>query len=180
MSNFELMVDIETLSTSPDAVILVIGAVKFKRNGNLKPLKELDTFYRRITPNSCMEVGLKVDKETVEWWNKQDPNVKFEAIENPDRVPLRQALTEFSSWLKSCDKIWANSPSFDCVILESAYKACDIPIPWKFWNTRDCRTIFDIAGIRKCDLPNNEQHNAIHDCYRQIVGVKRAFLNLEA
>jgi hypothetical protein len=178
MSNVDLMVDIETLGTSPNSSILVIGAVKFQRNGNLKPLKELDTFYRRIILNSCLDLGLKVDKETLEWWDKQDSNVRYEALENPDRIPLRQALIEFSTWMKPCNKVWANSPSFDCVILESAYKACNIPIPWNFWNTRDCRTLFDLANIRKYDLPDNDQHNAIHDCYRQIVGVKRAISNL--
>ncbi|MCH7976357.1 MAG: 3'-5' exoribonuclease [Bacteroidetes bacterium] len=42
------MIDLETLSIRPNAVILTIGAVKFERNTNPVNPKFLDTFYRRI------------------------------------------------------------------------------------------------------------------------------------
>lgn len=172
------MLDLETLSVRPDAAVVIIGAVKFSRNGDLQPLDKLDTFYRRIDINSCIEAGLRVEQETINWWNTQAHDVKYEALQHPDRVPLKQALREFTAWMKPCDKVWANSPSFDCVILESAYARCGVPAPWKFWNTRDVRTIFALAGIRKYDLPDGGEHHALHDCYRQIVGVKRALKKL--
>ena len=49
----EIMIDIETLSTTPNALILTIGAIKFNRNEDVKDLKELETFYVRIDQNSC-------------------------------------------------------------------------------------------------------------------------------
>ena len=48
-NNNQVMVDIETLSTRPDSVILVIGAIKFSRNVHLQPfdkLDKIDIFYR--------------------------------------------------------------------------------------------------------------------------------------
>ena len=51
-----VMLDLETLSVRPHAVILVIGAIKFNRNEiwskNSKTLKNFDTFYKRIKISS--------------------------------------------------------------------------------------------------------------------------------
>lgn len=178
MTETEVMLDLETLSTRPNAVITVIGAVKFTRKGNLQPLEKLDTFYRRINIQSCINIGLRIDKNSLDWWNQQDKNIKYEAIDNPDRVSLEEALNEFKTWFGRCEKIWGNGDDFDCTILGEAYTRANMETPWKFWNTRDVRTLFDLGGIRKYDLPDNNEHHALHDCYRQIVGVKRALKNL--
>jgi hypothetical protein len=173
MSN--VMIDIECLSVSPDATILTIGAIKFDRKSPLLPMDDYDKFYIRV---NCEDMGFHVDPNTVKWWDSQPKEARYEAIEHPDRVHIKIALIKLSKWIGTSQIIWANSPSFDCIILESAYKKCGLKIPWNFWSTRDCRTIFDLAGIRKFDLPDNDQHHALHDCYRQIVGVKRALKTL--
>ena len=56
----DVMVDLETLSTRPHALILVIGAVKFNRKRKMPDLKKMDTFYRRITISSCIEKGMHI------------------------------------------------------------------------------------------------------------------------
>ena len=78
-------------------------------------------------------------------------------------------------------KIWGHGSIFDCTILESAYEACNMVIPWKFWNVRDTRTLFDISNFRYNNLQVDEslqKHHALHDCYRQIIGVKEAIKNI--
>jgi DNA polymerase III epsilon subunit-like protein len=176
----DIMLDLETLSIRPDAAIIVIGAIKFFRKGSMISMEDSEKFYRRITVESCKEVGLRIDKETLEWWKTQDKNVLYEALENPDRVPLKQALQEFTEWMGNSKYVWGNGDDFDCTILGEAFSRCGMQIPWKFFLTRDCRTLFDLAGIKKSDLPSGLEHHAIHDCYRQIVGVKRSlqFLGL--
>ena len=44
----DVMIDLETLSINPSAVILTIGAVKFNRRGNINSLNNKNSFYRRI------------------------------------------------------------------------------------------------------------------------------------
>ncbi len=44
----DVMIDIETLSTQSNALILTIGAVKFNRDKNISSLENCDTFYKRI------------------------------------------------------------------------------------------------------------------------------------
>ena len=174
----EVMLDIETLSTSPDAVILTLGAIKWNRRGELKPMSSMSKFYRRITLDSCLELGRKVDKDTKKWWDEQDADVRYEAFEHPDRIPLKQALEEFFRWYGSSRNVWSNGDDFDCVIVGESARACGLDVPWKFWQTRDVRTLYDLGNIRKSDLPNDLVHNALYDCYSQIVGVKKALENL--
>jgi len=181
-----VMMDLETLSVRPNAVILVIGAIKFNRgetwseNIDEKGLEKLDTFYTRIKINSCTNAGMRIDPATQKWWDKQDESVKYEALEHPTRVTIKEALRAFKIWFGKghSTKIWGNSPDFDCTILGEAYKLCGMEIPWKFWLTRDLRTIMDIGGIRTCDLPQYQKHNALFDCYRQIIGFQRSEKNL--
>ena len=186
-----VMIDLETLSVRPHAVILVIGAIKFKRNVKYneqleeKNLEKLDTFYRRITIKSCIEVGLHQDEETLNWWSSQSDDVKHDALINTDRVSLQEALHDFSIWFnegkvkenRTC--IWGNGSDFDISIMGEAYKRCNLEIPWKYWLVRDLRTILDIGNVRMCNLPQTKLHHALYDCYRQIIGFQRAYQNLK-
>ena len=180
----EIMLDLESLSTRPHAVILVIGAIKFRRGETWseKPidLKNRDCFYRRIKIDSCVNAGLHIDPQTEKWWSEQDEDVRYDALENPDRVTLKTALREFKDWFGGHHrtKIWGNGSGFDCTILGEAYKRCGMEIPWKFWLERDLRTIMDLGDVRACDLPQYQKHQALWDVYRQIIGFQRAEKNL--
>lgn len=189
----DIMVDLETLSVRPHSLILVIGAIKFKRNKkyedsvekvldkvNQTTLDKLDTFYRRITIKSGIDVGLHIDKDTEKWWGEQDEDVKYEALLNPDRVSLQEALEDFTKWFgknpRTC--IWGNGSDFDISILGESFKRCNMEIPWKYFLVRDLRTIFDLGNVRMTDLPQYKKHHALYDCYRQIIGFSRAYQNL--
>ena len=180
------MLDLETLSVRPHAVILVIGAIKFNRGETWseyideKSLEMLDTFYIRIKIDSCVQSGLYIEASTEKWWSEQDEDVNFEALKNPDRVTLKVALTKFKNWFgnRGRTKIWGNGSSFDCTILGEAYKRIGLVAPWKFWLERDLRTIMDLGDVKMCDLPQYQKHHALYDCYRQIIGFQRAEKNL--
>jgi len=174
----DVMMDLETLSTRPHGVVLIIGAIRFNRgerwdkNIDEKELKKLDVFYRRIKINSCVHSGLHIDETTEKWWREQEPSVQYEALHHPDRVTLKTALREFKEWFGSDSrtKIWGNGSGFDCSILGEAYARCGIEKPWKFWMERDLRTVMDLAGLYSSDLPQYKKHHALWDCYRQIIG----------
>lgn len=171
------MIDVETCGTLPNSIILTIGAVFFPRKGRIPQLEDLDSFYRRIDIQSCIDAGLTSSQETLDWWDRQPEEARYEAFEHPNRIPLRQALQELFLFVGKRKKIWANSPSFDLVILENAMRAISAPIPWDFWNTRDVRTIMDLGGLRSADL-GEVPHHALQDCYRQIRGVKMVLESL--
>ena len=156
--SFNIMLDIETMSQKKTAAVVSIGAVKFTDNAIL------DTFYCNIDPVSCKAAGLHFQMETIDWWKKQKPEA-YRALKD-NRKSLTEALTEFKIWYGDRSvPTWANSNSFDCVIMENAFESVDIPCPWKFWDERCFRTF---KALFKSDLKlEGTVHNALDDAIYQ-------------
>lgn len=180
------MIDLETASTRPNAAILTFGAIRFNRVGPTPPMEEMDTFYRRIHLATCTVIGCHVDENTMKWWNKQH-NCAKEEITNPDRNKLAKVLSDFVKWVgdPSTAIVWANGSDFDCAILREAYTLQEkhsgrkMEAPWKFWNSRDARTIYDLANVKLKDFSGGALHHALHDCYNQIRAFHQSMENLE-
>lgn len=170
----DIMIDIETLATGPRALILTIGAMKFDRNGStLSNAAENEHFYERVNYD-VKNTDYDVDEKTYEWWNKQPLLVKQDALYCDDRIDLKVALTKLTEWINGSRYVWANGSVFDIVILEHAYRICELPIPWKFWDIRDVRTIMDVGSVYKKNLQITNAHHALHDCHWQIKAVQSA------
>jgi len=175
-----IMIDLETLSTANNASILTIGAIKFNRND----FKITKKFYKRITKESNKQFNRDFNQDTIDWWNTQSEQAKSEIFENKDRINLNLGLQELSIFIgNSRAKIWANGVAFDINILESAYEACGLEVPWKFFNVRDVRTIYDLGDLnlnnfkRQNNLLNN-CHNALADCETQLAAMEQAMDNI--
>ena len=156
----DIMIDIETVGTGPDACILTIAAQTFDPNA-LGYLPQ--DYYARVDIDS--QPNREVDDATVEWWATQPQEAQDEAFGEEGRIPLKQALEELSKLCFHCNLTWANGTTFDMVILENAYKQEQLPLPWRFWNVRDARTVYSLSP----DLPKPKaSHHALEDCKRQI------------
>ncbi len=157
-----VMVDIETMSLHPEAVIASIGACIFDlETGEISS----DTFYKTIHMKSCEKIGLRFDAGTVEWWLTQPKEVVDTLFEN--RVNIDNALCNFSSYFPRGAKFWSHS-SFDSVILASAFKLINLILPWGYRDTRDIRTLIALAeeldcGVNKVDpeIPHHSLYDAI-------------------
>ena len=91
------MLDLETLSTRPNAVILTIGAVKFDPFGG-----EVNTekgLYYRINVDEQIAIDRHVMESTVEWWGKQAEEVREEALGDTDRVSLEEFTAGLNRFL---------------------------------------------------------------------------------
>ena len=174
----EVMIDIETLSTKNNAVILTIGAIKFDRKDDIIELKDMEKFYYRIEIDSCKKLGMDIDEDTLKWWESQEEDAKFEALLNEDRKPIKIVLTKLSIFLRGVQYFWANSPNFDFIILENAYKICNLLVPWKFWSLRDCRTVYDLANTKLSSI-GETKHNSLDDCYNQILCLRKSLKKLK-
>lgn len=163
-----VMVDIETLGNTSNSVICSIGAVEFDIETGLNGRN----FYVVIDIQSCLNNGLHVDGNTIEWWLKQNETARM-AIISGFRFHIREALIEFSDFLKriggSTVQIWGNSNRFDLGILGDAYTKLNIHIPWNFRLERDVRTLVSFAPEIKTQFLNNGiEHLPIDDCKYQI------------
>lgn len=143
MSNKRLIFDIETLGTKPDAIVVQVAAVLWNDDTDdhvvLKQTWDLDTLTQH-------QAGRSVDYNTMLWWKNQSKdafNTVFDdSISRLSADDFRLQFTEFmdvvNKYYGSNDiEVWANSPSFDLVILESLL---GIAI-YKYRNWRDQRTL---------------------------------------
>jgi len=156
-----VMVDIETLATSHNATILSIGAVRF----DLETGELGEEFYINVDPGS--QRWREVDPDTVQWWSEQGPAAQAKLTEEPV-VPLRTALIEFKKFLNSKDKLWSNGPTFDEVIIRSAFDQLDGTFPLGYWASRCCRTEFALGqylGVKK--VKPTVKHDALADAIAQ-------------
>lgn len=131
-----VMIDIETLGTSTDAVILSIGATKFNAD------EIIDTFAVAIDPSSCQQYGMKIDAGTVMWWMHPDRAAARQELLADEKVDIFSALDGFAQWFgdKSLPT-WGNGASFDNVLVRAAFAKVNLPCPWAFWDDRCYRTM---------------------------------------
>lgn len=165
-----VMVDLETLGTSSNSVIISIGAVAFypyrlldegRRN---QSFASSSIFFTAVDKQSCLDVGLVIDIETELWWSKQPEEAKAQFV-NP--VSLTVALTALSSFINGCDALWGNGSDFDNVILSNAYKACRFKQPWSHRANRCYRTMkamFPQVEVKRYEL----KHHALEDAKYQV------------
>lgn len=163
-----VMVDLETLSTKPNALIVSIGAVSFNSDGIGQK------FYVPIDMGSYgnrFELGaFDIDPNTVAWWMGQTEEGR-EVFKDTCAMDLARALREFSDWIDKevCDtqdvKVWGNGASFDNVILKNAYNRCAIKEPWRHWNDRCYRTVKNMCSLKM--KRHGTYHNALDDAISQ-------------
>lgn len=168
----DVMLDLETLSTKPNAVILSLGAVKFDPYTSRV---DLDTGLDiRVDVDQQVALGRDIQEETVKWWEKQMREVQ-EAAFNPDgRVDLETFVKTLNKFLVGADNIWAQGPVFDIAILEDLYRQLGVPTPWQFWQIRDSRTLFGVHGDPR-EKNRKGAHNALMDCVYQAEGVQKIY-----
>jgi hypothetical protein len=160
MSNIQVMIDLETMSTRSNAAICSIGAVKFSVEDGI-----LDKFYKTIDARSAKEYGLHFSKDTVEWWRQQ--NTEALRALTIDCVELDEALDKFTEWYgEKGIPTWGNGAGFDNVIMENAYFAIGKVRPWKYWHDRCYRTLKNLIVVEE-DSREGVYHNALHDAIHQ-------------
>lgn len=167
------MIDLETMSVTPDAVILTLGAVHFNPYGNGYG----DKIYFRISIDDQDALGRQIDQSTLDWWAKQDPAIMEEAFSDQDRIPLKEAMDRFHKFAWGCDAFWSHGATFDLVMIENVLRQMGRPLPWNYWALRDTRTLFDLGFDP--DMPTGEKHNALQDAIRQAVGVQNVYAKLK-
>ena len=133
MANTDIMIDLETLATSTDATILTIGAVKFDPFGKDIEEPAMDSFYVKVDLDSCDELGLAVNDDTIAWWAQQSQEAQDEAFGTEGRIHIRDAMEKLYKFCWGAKRVWANGACFDIPICETAYRKLNKAIPWSFW-----------------------------------------------
>lgn len=153
-----VMLDIETLGSAHNSVILQIAMVKFNLNGDIGGKIELfPSIEEQISSRR------KIDNSTVDWWEKNNQDLLMELMlkaKEPRKDILKSVRTGLVVDGMDYPYVWARSPIFDVAILSDYLNAPNI---FNYRRQMDVRAIEFLTG----DKPK-ASHNAIEDCLFQI------------
>lgn len=158
-----IMVDLETLSTEPNAVVAAIGLVMFND--------------REILSSTNLLLDIREDEgdispATLKWWLTQDLQVMREQLGGG--MEAYRAAAEVQDWMHGADEVWGNAPTFDCTILRNWLERNRAKVPWHFRDERCCRTMFAIGRQLNVPYPvNTRKHDAEADAWVQAEYVLR-------
>lgn len=169
-----IMVDLETLGKGSDAVIIAIGAVEFDETGLG------GTFYTNVDPQSCVDIGMKMDVSTVMWWMQQSDAARSAFKDRG--VHVGQALRDFSEYIEATAgkdaEVWGNGATFDNVILSNAYQLTKQVKPWQYWADRCYRTLKNLyPGIGYEHV--GTAHNAKDDAVKQAIHASKILAHIK-
>jgi exodeoxyribonuclease VIII len=169
------MIDLETWSTQPNALIVSIGACVFDPKGS----DVGERFHVAIEPRSMP--GRHIDTSTILWWMSAEHTAAREAWLAERKVDAYSALTGLSRWVRDQQiaaesteevKVWGNGAAFDNVILASAYRDLGIEPFWSYWNDRCYRTLKALAPQVRIQR-SGTHHNSLDDAVDQARHLQR-------
>jgi len=164
-----LMLDLETMSTKPNAAVVAIGARLFDlRNGVGKGFEVF------IDPSLATQFG-ETDIDTMNWWHKQPA---YELVFNGKTHPA-DAVHRFLQFVgeHQPETVWANSPSFDIVIMRHLCQQVQLKFPFHYRDERDFRTMKALAKDLNVDLEGCWQgltpHSPLDDATAEAMAMHR-------
>ena len=170
-----LMIDLETLSTSPRAVVTQLGWALFDPDATSEGVVRSGCYHLDV--ESQIKNGLDMDWSTIEWWLKQDRAAQDLMVNPPSRRMLASealGLME-QQFPRGIEGVWSHGATFDVVIVENLYRKAGRKPPWAHHDIRDTRTLFWLTGKERLVCSKNAlKHSAEHDAVAQAITVQRA------
>lgn len=168
----DIMLDIETLNTTPKSVVLSIGGVAFNRHD-----KDVDYHFLDLRcgtkelRNEQMMMGRTISRSTMAFWKRQSAAAKKLVFQNPSvdsTFELLEKLSDFVTRHEDVKAIWANGAAFDPVILGDLYRDFDMTAPWSYRHEYCYRTFRMLHGhlVDELDFVGT-QHHALADALHQ-------------
>lgn len=169
----DVMLDLETLGTRHDAMIVQIGACYFDRiTGDIGA-----TFSVDIDPGQHTD-KFTVDYSTIKWWMEQSDSARKSIFAHPIALELALSKLQNFLWNPGDVKVWSHA-TFDMPILANAYHMLNMKFPIPFRDTRDLRTLMDLAALDKLKRERfGIHHNALDDAKFQASYASDAFVKL--
>ncbi len=175
----DIMLELETLGTRPDATIIQIGAVLFEPVYGGKILNGKG-FNRHV----LVQDGTgSIDHSTICFWLTEKSAAKMGRELETKADPLAEVLKAFVEWPKTShgldweniNGIWANPSDFDFPVLKSAFAKLGVDAPWDRRATLCARTLFNMVGGKPdIDWTSFIPHDALDDAVGQAMQVQKA------
>lgn len=154
-----ISIDIETLGTQPNSMVLAVGFAVFSENGVIESgqlnLDRNDQAGRHINPN------------TIYWWMQQSDEARASTFTD-DCLPVLSALYQLRDvWvLHRVQWAWGLSAAFDLGILEDLHRDVKLSTPWNHRQAMCLRTLSKLRPNISRPVPG-VAHSAESDAIAQ-------------
>ena len=159
-----IVIDCETLSTAPNAIITEIAILVFDR-AQMRQVDSL-TVYPDIL--SQLASGRTWTKDTIRF-HKEQKSLPAKLQGLPPSSACVAVADFFTQYLP--ERVWIQGTCFDRPLLESFFANYGAPahLPWPYWKSRDARTLWDLAfpGVKHTPRP----HKALEDCQATLTDI---------
>lgn len=114
----DITFDLETCALCPNAAVMSIGAVVWNRYAEDSPFEEWGGRDEPVYKNFSAHVdlrgmfldGFSFDKETADWWSRQEPDAKRALLDNDSEdspcSPIDKVIKDFFDWMSDFEKKW--------------------------------------------------------------------------
>ena len=160
------MIDLETLGTSSNSVVVSVGLVAF----NISTGEILADIDIGLNLNQQIKTGGVIDGDTLEFHFAQAPD-SIQKMAQRKVLDVKEGLELISNFIKANNitTLWGNGATFDNVILRNLYARHLKVFPLGFWTDRDLRTAVDIYNIDTRTVPfEGIKHYCLDDARHQV------------
>lgn len=161
-----IMLDFETKGTEVDCKVLALGVTVFTVNKIDFTLLESQDW---LIEHKYSQTNRSETQSTLDWWETQDKKLKIRIFDGIPRICPSRMLRELEALVNKYIakygnvNMWGNGPTFDIAIAEHLFKSYNIPIPWNFWEIRDCRTIKTLIHLLNKHVDDYAVNQKFHD-----------------
>ena len=174
-----LMLDLETFGTAPGSVILQVGAVVFDPFAENEPEDFDAVFDFRLSEDEQEKLRMTSSISTFRWWMEQSIQAKLLFARRPTGSVKEMFIELTDFYTKNhVTSVWANDPSFDCILLRELARRAGCMIPWTFRAERSFRTAVSMVSAKTGVTESfhwGVQHNALDDAISQAVVIQRCY-----
>lgn len=183
----DFVLDVETLDTQDSAVLLSVGVVAVNFADEFRPedLRKSSLFVKFNAADQRKRLGRSIDRDTLEFWQKQDQEVKNKnLLPSAEDVVVEIGVESIRAWMNAqgFDRrrsvVWTRG-SLDGAVIQSIQKQLGVPPIFAYNRIRDVRTAVDILsgsnnGYSESSVPfeNNNAHDPVDDSIRDALMLK--------
>jgi hypothetical protein len=163
-----VMIDIESMSTRTDALVLSAAVQFFELNAETPVLGDARVWVFDIREQ--LATGRHVDEKTVKWWAEQSDAARAHWRRPAVVTGLVESIVDLRAFVGAAPNVWANGAQFDIVTLETLMLAYGLSPGWAYNAIRDARTIYKVCPKVR-ELGESKElvsHEPLSDCIYQI------------
>lgn len=160
-----IMLDIETLSSTSNAVMIQIAAIEF----NPQTGEEISTFNGYLDRNMSSNLGMVESQNTLDWWKVENEELLQSILSKGQGVDPKDTMKDFMKFIDDPFEclVWSHA-TFDFVIVQN-YLTKTKNRKMAFKNAMDLRTLVYLSGIDLSSYDwSGKTHDALDDCRFQI------------